>query len=651
MADIVHRIPFEMSSFGSSGGGSYNLQDYRFDYALGGIPFMSATRDQWPYTEGMAEIRKQQYDSSAEPGEQSLYGWWLRSQQNFSGGAGLIYQDPDTQNPYVRAFDTRFADSLGVDPWTPGQLSLIRDVVRKLVLAGTASRVVGYVSSTAVDSAWLVDGGNLWNITDGGAAGITFTSGGSLLDAAGVGNRSLILMTDGVWSGVDSAAPTKMFSFTGTPTGGAVGFVKNRVAVGIDNTIYFAPLNTGATTAIDVAGPPGFTFKYAHTDPNWKWTSISEGPTAIYASGNNSTQSAIFKFTIDFTGTTEIVLPTTTAVMPTGEKINTIYGYISSFLGIATNKGFRVGEFDQNGDVVYGPLLFQPTSGCAGITGYDRFMYVGSDTAHDGTSGTFKVDLGAAIQEQSTQAVRYAYARDVYSQLGTGPVQSVSILGSTNRPIFTIRNYGCMLVSATALVASGYLKTGRIRFNTEEPKLYRFASLRTPSPLQGNVAFSLLTVDGTEIPYITYGPTFQSNTGDVSTPQPATRQNWIALKFTLSRGSDPATGGVLNGWQIKALPGATRQRIITQTFLLFDEEMDKGGQRLGGDGYARARFQQFQDIAKTGDVVVFQELVENISTLCIVDDWKFTQLAPPGPNASTLGGYLTVVLRTVAEAT
>ena len=41
MADIVNRIPFELSNFGTSGGGSYNLQDYRFDYALGGIPFMS----------------------------------------------------------------------------------------------------------------------------------------------------------------------------------------------------------------------------------------------------------------------------------------------------------------------------------------------------------------------------------------------------------------------------------------------------------------------------------------------------------------------------------------------------------------------------------------------------------------------------------
>src|SRR6266403_1282678 len=644
MADIVNRIPYELSNFGTGGGSNYNLTDYRYDYALDGIPFMSATRDQWPYTEGMAEIRKQQYDASAEPGEQSLYGWWLRSQQNFSGGAGLIYQDPDIQNPYTRAFDLRYADSLGVDPWTGGQLSLLRDVTRKVTLSSTIAKVQGYVSSGGVDSAWLVDGGNYYTMNDAGSAGIAFASVGSLLDLTGVGNRSLILMTDGVWSGVDGAAPTKMFSFTVTPTGGAIGFVKNRVVVAIDNKVYFAPLNTGATLAIDTA--PNFSFSYTHTDPNWKWTSVSEGPTAIYISGKNSTQSNIFKFSIDFTGTTEIVLPTTTAVMPTGEKINTIYGYISSFIGIATDKGFRVGEFDNNGDVVYGPLLFSPTGGCTGISGFDRFMWVGSDTAHDGTSGTFRVDLGAAIQEQSTQAVRYAYARDVYSSVGTGPVQSVSIFGSTNRPIFTIKNFGAMLVNAATLVASGYLKTGRIRYNTEEPKLYRFVSLRTPTPLQGNVSFSMLTQDGQEIPYITYGPTYQSNQGDVSTPQPATRQNWIALKFTLTRNSGDATvGGVLNGWQVKALPGATRQRIITQTFLLFDEEMDKGGQRLGGDGYARQRFESFKNKAKTGDVIIFQELIEDISTLVMVDDWKYTQLGPPGSNASTLGGYLTVVLR------
>jgi len=47
---------------------------------------------------------------------------------------------------------------------------------------------------------------------------------------------------------------------------------------------------------------------------------------------------------------------------------------------------------------------------------------------------------------------------------------------------------------------------------------------------------------------------------------------------------------------------------------------------------------------------VFQELIEDRSTLVVIDDWKFTQLAPPGPGGAALGGYLTVVLRTVAES-
>jgi len=646
MADIVNRIPFELSNFGTSGGGSYNLQDYRFDYALGGIPFMSATRDQWPYTEGMAEIRKQQFDSFQEPGEQSLYGWWLRSQSTFNAGAGLLYQDPDNDNQ----FNYRFQDSLGVDPWTSGQLSLLRqmDVAAPNPLIGTVQRVRGYVRSNGVDAAYLVDGGNLWNCDGSGATGVTFASVGSLLDLAAAGNRSLINMTDGLWTNIEGAAASKMFSYPITPTVGCVEYVKGRVAIGIDNLLYLAPINTGATLAIDSNNQ----YKFTHPDPTFKWTSITEGPSGIYAAGYNTTQSVIYKISIDFSGVTEVFTQTVTATMPTGELINNIYVYVGSFMGIATSRGFRVGEFNTyTGDVAYGPLLFQPTGGCHGIVGYDRFMYVGSTNAHDGASGVFRVDLGTTVQEQTTKAVRYAYARDAYAAGKSGAINSVSMLGASNRLVFTVTQDSLMRQSASTLVSSGYLTTGRIRYNTEEPKLYKFVSLSMPNSLGGNVQFSLIDETGAETPYITYGPGFSTSTGDVSTPSPAGRHNWIQLKFTLSRGTDTTQGGVLNGWQVKALPGSTRQRLISQTFLLFDEEMDKGGQRLGGDGYARQRFEDFKNLAKTGDVVAFQELVENISTLVIIDDWKYVQMGPPGPNASTLGGYLTVVLRTVAEAT
>lgn len=640
--DIVEPIPMPLSDFGSEGGSSYNLADLRYDYALGGLPFLSAARDQWPYTEGMAEIRKQQFDSFQEPGEQSLYGWWLRSQSTFNAGAGLLYQDPDNDNQ----FNYRYGDSLGIDPWTSGEIRLVRDVTTQISMASSVNRIQGYVTSSGGDAAWVVDGAALSNIGSGGTGSIVFGTAGTALDMTGAGYRSLILMTDGVWSGLDNASPTKMFSFAGTPTTGAIGYVKGRVMVGIDRVLYLNAINTGATAAIDAAD----VFTFTHPDPTWQWTSITEGPNAIYAAGRNSTQSYIYKIVVEFSGATETFTPLITATMPTGEKINTIYAYIGSFVGIATTRGFRVGELDSNGDIIYGPVLFSPASGCQGIVGFDRFMYVGSTNAHEGDSGLFKVDLGNSIQEQTTRAVRYAYARDAQVQDSAGAIQSVTMFGATDRVAFTVNGYFAVVQDAETLVSQGWLTTGRIRFNTEEPKLYKFVSLRMPRTLEGDVQFSLIDESGSEIPYITYGPSFSSGTGDVSTPTPAGRQNWIILKFTLVRGSDTAAGGVLNGWQVKALPGSIRQRLISHTFLLFDEEMDKAGQRVGGDGYARERFEDFKSLARAGDVVVFQELIENTSTLVIIDDWKFTQTAPPGSNASTLGGYLTVVLRTVAES-
>lgn len=644
MADIVSAIPALIADYGAAGGGSYNLSDYRYDYALGGIPFLSATRDAWPYTEGMAEIRKQQFDSFAEPGEQSLYGWWLRSQSTFNAGAGLLYQDPDNDNQ----FNYRFGDSLGVDPWTSGQLSLLRIMNTHLTpLVSTANFVTGYIRADGTDAAYLVDGGNLWNVDSTGSAGVSFSSVGSALGIAAAGNRSLINMTDGLWTNVEGAAATKMFTYPITPTAGAVAFVKGRIITGIDNQLYINPINTGATVGIDTTD----VFTMTHPDPNWKWTSFAEGPSAIYAAGRNTYQSYIYKIVLSGEGlVASDYVPLVTATMPTGELINSIYGYVGSFLGIATTKGFRVAEFDGNGDVAYGPLLFQPAGGCSGITGFDRFLYVGSTNAHDSQSGVFRVDLGNVIQEQTTRTVRYAYSRDAYAIGKSAAIKSVSMLGASDRLIFTVQQDTLQLQSASTLYTTGYLKTGRIRFNTEEPKLYKFVSLRTPATLLGDVQLSLISEGGAEIPYITYGPGFSPNVGDVATPTPSGRQNWIILKFTLGRGSDTATGGVLNGWQVKALPGSIRQRLISHTWLLFDEEMDKAGQRVGTDGWARERFEDFKQLAREGDVVTFQELIEDTSTLVVIDDWKYTQLSPPGANNSTLGGYLTVVLRTVAES-
>jgi hypothetical protein len=637
MGTLVNRIPWEISGRGSGSQGQYIPTDLDFDYAIGGIPFVSAIKDEFPYTERMAPIRKDQFDSFAEPGEQSLQGWWLRSQSTFTGGAGVLYQDPDNDNQ----FNYKFADSLGVDPWDSGDLKLLR---RSINITSTAVSVVlaqGYVDPSGVDSCWLVQNTDLTKQTDSGSTNIS-VGGTSILDITSTGATYIIARTNGVWKGLDTAAPTQLY--TDALTNPVIEFVKDRLIITNSVNVY-----QGVLTAAAVALPAA---SYSHPDPNWRWRSITDGPTAVYIAGDSGTTSQIHKFSvIDNAGVPQFKWAGVTATMPAGEIINTIYSYVESFIGIATNKGFRVGEIDSNGDVAYGPLIFEVSGGARGIVGNDRFMWVGTGDAHDGDSGLYRVDLGNATQEQTSRTVRYAYARDIYAEITSNLVQSVTMFGASNRKVFTIPQFGSYKEAASELLPTGYLTTGRIRFNTEEPKLYKFFSVRTPAPLTGTVAISVLPEGGGEIPYISYSGNSSSGTKDVATPQPVGPQNWLGLKFILGR--DPVNnslGGVLNGWQVKSLPGSIRQRIITVPVLLYDNEKDRAYQSYGYSGYARERLEQFQSLARSGDTWLFQELAEDLVTEVVIDDWEFRQDGPPAP-AGALGGVLTMVLRTVAEST
>lgn len=639
--EVVHEIPYEVSSITSFTSGQYVLQDNQYDYAIAGIPFLSGISDQRPYTERMAEIRKEQRDNFAEPGEQSLQGWWLRSQSTFTGGAGILYQDPDTDNQ----FNFRFSDSLGIDSWTPGNLQLLRDVQNVNVVATTPNLVQGFVDTTGVDAYWEVAGNVLRKVTD--AANVLVVPAGSptYFDITSTGTTYLLARSDGIYKGTDAALGSNIYS--ATLTGAVLEFAKARLILGTNGSIYQLVLSPATPPA------PLPTPTYTHQDPNWRWRSISDGPNFIYAAGDSGTTSEIHKFTatVDSTSVPQLAWAGVTATMPAGERIRTIYSYVASFIGIATSRGFRVGLIDSNGDISYGPLLFEPTGGCQAITGFDRFMWVGSNTAHDGSSGLFRVDLGSQVQEQTTQAVRYAYSRDIYANTEVGMVTSVTMFGASDRKVFAIAAQGSFREYASTLVPTGYLNTGRIRFNTEEPKLYKFFSIRTPTPLQGNLNIAILTEGGGVIPSITYGPGASPGASDVGISQPIGPQNWLALQFTLSRGMvDSTIGAIMNGWQIKALPGSIRQRVITHPFLLFDEEADKGGQTIGYEGYARDRFEDFKAVARAGDVILLQDLKEQLVTQVLIEDWEFRQTGPP-TNQDTLGGYLTVVMRTVAEST
>lgn len=103
--------------------GLWQNTDIAYDVALGGLPFIYAISDARPYTRQTAPFRKDQFDNGAEPGEQSLTGWWLRSQMSFHSGTGIKFFDPATTDENGKY---RFADSKGVDVWTKGQVTLLK---------------------------------------------------------------------------------------------------------------------------------------------------------------------------------------------------------------------------------------------------------------------------------------------------------------------------------------------------------------------------------------------------------------------------------------------------------------------------------------------------------------------------------------------
>lgn len=102
-----------------------------YDVMIGGHGFRLATDQQFYYSRATEPTTVHRFDSSLEPGEQSLSPLpWIKSQSSFHAGAGqqnleqgfTAFQYQQEQVEHIR-FDT----CLGVDVWTPGQVTRLPD--------------------------------------------------------------------------------------------------------------------------------------------------------------------------------------------------------------------------------------------------------------------------------------------------------------------------------------------------------------------------------------------------------------------------------------------------------------------------------------------------------------------------------------------
>lgn len=626
-------------SIDSSIGGLYTPSGFGYDSAIGGLPFLSGASREYPIVRESVQVRKQQFDNSQTPGEQSLDGWWLRSQQSFHAGAGLVYADVDASQPYNLL---RFDKSRNVDVWTQGEASLLA-----AVNTATGTPVPSTVDATefvyddGTSAAMYVAGSTITVVLAASVVSSSFAAvtASAIQSVASDGTYMYVATGDGVYAANIPATSATAFvwakEYTLTGTTVHINFLKQRLMLSVDNKIYELPVHpAGAPAALP-------TVKYTDTDTGMKFYSFAESSTAIYAVGNNGVRGSIQKFALSSTGTIPTLTGGAVALqLPSGEVPWSAFGYLGTFVGVGTNKGVRVAIANDTGDLQYGPLLFTSTKPVKGWSARDRFLWCSVSGGHDGDSGLYRIDLGLEISD-----LRFAYASDLNRAGDTSAGGPVAHLGSSDQITFATAN-DVYVESSTNLAVTGYIQTAKIRYGTLEPKLFKLLRVRGPA-LAGPLSFSVIDELGSESGSYNFGEGESPGVSDVTIVSPAEPQDYIALKFTLGRDDIVlSAGGMFVGYQLKALPATIRQRMIQLPLLCYDFEVDSRGSRRGADGTALGRLTALESLERAGNSVVLQDLAAGTNQSCVIEQVRFVQQAPPAGHLG-YGGLILLTLRTV----
>jgi hypothetical protein len=616
-----------------------------YDFAVNGNPFLIATSDDHPYTRAFAQMKKDQIDQSLNPGEQSLTMWWTRNQSDFSGGAGIKYYEPVSDERVMRSY----VSSVGINPWNIGEISLHNSMTTiddgfdfvPCLIQGT-ERIVSITATTIT----VRNKDTLASVN-------TITGQTGLLGIIAVNDRFVVWNNSNVYvSSLDGTTISAIYNNTTGHTIQRVWFVKQRFIVFQTDTsngksnLTEQPLKvSGSSSTL------GASHIYEHPNSAWKWTDIVATPQAILAAGYAGNQSAVLKFSLTETGTqanigtiVKIGSPITAMELPIGEWVTCMSSYLGGFLGIGTNLGFRAGIVDDYGNITYGQLVFKTDKGATSITQYDSYFYVGVTNGVGGQHGCYRVNLSDQTNNTYMRLVlsEYSWATDVYISGASGTSGNVTKIGVTSAgKILISTDTSKLSLETSTKLASGTITMGQIRYNTYENKLFKKVSVKGLFPTGTKVDINSIEQDGT-----TFGIyTIQGeDTIDVTPRDP---QMSLGFQLVLYSDSTNTYSPTIKGFQTKSLPAVPRQQNIQFSLLCFDYESDMHGNKAGGIGKALLRFAALVDDTKLGDVVLFQDFHTGENLYGIVEELEFNQVAPPRPNTSGFGGIVTIRIKTV----
>jgi hypothetical protein len=427
-----------------------------------------------------------------------------------------------------------------------------------------------------------------------------------------------------------------MFTAPGiTVTNAVIEYTKERLVMCVNDKVYeFSSTASVLPTAV-----------YAHNDPDHIFTSITSSGAAIYIAGYSGIQSNIYKFTLSTAGAMPTLTSAITAAeLPVGEKVFKISYYLGN-MAIGTSEGMRMADASQlDGSITYGALIFETTQPVYDFAFRDRYIWAASGV--DGQVGLTRVDMGQPLGN-----LLFPYAWDLYNPDDTlgHYTTTCAFLGDTNRLAYCNAGNGSdgaiYIESASTLMPSGTLRTGYVRYNTLELKIFKLMQARVDT-----------TNGGLNIDSIDYADNFyrigtfaqEATVPEVNINYPQASQEYLGFQFTLNRSNtDSSKGPLFTGYQIKALPAIPRQRLIQYPLSCFDHESDHFGVEVGFEGSAYDRMSQLESIENVGDTIRVEDFRTGESYIGLIEELDFRNATPSDKRFSGYGGTLLVTIRTV----
>jgi hypothetical protein len=629
--DEIHGVPHPLGSPLGDDLAYEDNPDTDWAYSIGGIHFLSAASDNYPYQRQLTKLVKDQFDTSDNPGDNSLEGWWVRSQSDWSLGSDQLFMESMSDDTVSR----RFWKSAGMDVFTrPGEMSLLpRMEMFDLSAAGLPASAVKGSMAVSKDAVFISYGTKVVKVQ--GTSVTAITASGVVQGLTIAGDHLLIELPTVVQTTPLAAFTTPTDAFTNV-VNPKTWWVKSRCMVSSGQTMYEIPGALGGA-AVDVTKS---TVKFDMGDPSWVWTGVASGPQEILFSGYGDAGSSILATVLDNEGK----LPTLSALLtvaefPATERVEDIATYLGTYIAISTSAGIRVGQLVDRGGVQYGPLLGSPVSAThdGGFSMFDRFVAYPTADAGDGRPGIVLVDL-SEIGEDG----RAPWANWLRLPAGSASVDAAVVTGP--RAAFMMDHAGNLWHASATVLDKGWLDTSQIRFGTWEGKTFESVKVILSSNPGGSVEVSSLSPEWKPVSL----GTVVTGMGTEAKFDVGARHSTssMAVRFDVQPDGAGTLAPVITAWSMKAWPTSdNRGETVLLPLLNFDFERDTFGVPSGYEGRAAKRWQDLVKRLTSGRTILVEERASGMVYTGITEDASFTQVAPP-TRASGFGGIVQISFRT-----